>query len=104
MELIAELSEFIIDELSAIKKYVKMAMEYKAIDKELADMFYGMANNEMTHLRNLHTWEVKLIEKKSKDPSQEVPKGMTDVWKWKHKRMISEFTEAEIMLQSYQKF
>lgn len=103
LKVIAELSEFIIDELKLIKKYAKFATKYKNTHKELADMFYGMANSKMTHLKNMHSWEVKFIDKQTKEQIKEIPQGMLDVWDWKHDRMIDEFNESEIMLQMYQK-
>lgn len=103
MKVIAELCDFIEDELEGIEEYAKMATHYKAENKELADMFLGMANAEMTHLKNMHLWVVKLIDKERKEGKRDVPQGMLDVWAWKHKKMIARFNEAEIMLQNYQK-
>lgn len=103
MKIIAELSEFIKDELNGVKTYAKKAMELKAENRELADMFYGMANTEMTHLDNLHNWIVKLIDKTKKEGMRPIPQGMLDVWAWEHKRMIEEFNEVKILLQNYSK-
>lgn len=80
-----------------------MAAHYKAENKELADMFYGMATGEMSHLKNMHSWVVRFIDKEKKDGSRNVPQGMLDVWSWKHKKMIARFNEAEVVLQNYQK-
>ena len=80
-----------------------MAAHYKAEYKELADVFYGMATGEMGHMKNLHSWVVRLIDKEKKDGARNVPQGMLDVWAWKHKKMIARFNEAEIKLQNYQK-
>lgn len=103
MKIIADLSEFIEDELEGVEEYAKMAAEYKIDNKELADMFYGMASNEMTHLKNMHNWVVKFIEKEKKESTQKIPQGMLDVWAYKHRKMIERFNRAEIALQNYQK-
>ena len=94
---------FIEDELKGVEEYAEMATHYKAEYKELADVFYGMATSEMGHMKNLHGWVVRLIDKEKKDGTRNVPQGMLDVWAWKHKKMITRFNEAEIKLQNYQK-
>lgn len=88
---------------NVLEEYAEMATHYKAEYKELADVFYGMATSEMGHMKNLHGWVVRLIDKEKKDGTRNVPQGMLDVWAWKHKKMITRFNEAEIKLQNYQK-
>lgn len=84
-------------------QYGKMAVELKAENKELADMFYNMANIESTHLDNIYSWLVKFIDKEKKGRVDPIPQGMLDVWEWEHKQMIEEMMEAKVVLQSYQK-
>lgn len=103
MKIIADLCSFIEDELEGVETYAKMATQYKAENKELADMFLGMATAEMTHLKNMHLWVVKLIDKEKKEGKRDVPQGMLDVWAWEHKKMIERFNAAEVALQNYQK-
>lgn len=103
MRIIANLSDFIKDEAKSVKMYAKMATKYKAENKEIADMFFNMANTEMTHLDNMHSWIVKFIEKEKKERMEPIPQGMLDVWSWQHEKIIEELTEAKIMLQNYQK-
>lgn len=103
MKVIAELSRYIKDELSGVKEYAKMAMEYKTEYPELAEMFYNMANNENTHVKNIHTWLVKFVDKTKKEGTRPIPQGMLDVWAWEHRRMIEELNEAEMVLQNYKK-
>lgn len=103
MKVVAELSRYIKDELSGVKEYAKMAMEYKTEYPELAEMFYNMANNENTHVKNIHTWLVKFVDKTKKEGMRPIPQGMLDVWAWEHRRMIEELNEAEMVLQNYKK-
>lgn len=79
----------------------QMMFAMKAVSS--AGVFYGMATSEMGHMKNLHGWVVRLIDKEKKDGTRNVPQGMLDVWAWKHKKMITRFNEAEIKLQNYQK-
>lgn len=102
MRIIKELSEYIKDEAHGARKYAKKAIKYKAENKELADMFYAMANTELEHLDKLHAWVVKFIEKQKSD-GVKIPQGMLDVWEWEHMQMISEISDLRIMLQGYSK-
>lgn len=103
MKIIAELSHYIRDELEGVKEYANMAVKYKAEYPELAEMFYNMANNENTHIKGVHVWLVKFIDKTKKESMRPIPQGMLDVWAWEHHKMISELNEAEIVLQNYKK-
>lgn len=103
MKIIGEICEFIEDELDGVEQYANAAAHYKAEYKDLADLLFGMANTEATHLKNLHAWLAKNVEKIRKESGEEVPQGMLDVWNWKHKKLIRKFNEAEVVLQNYQK-
>lgn len=103
MKLIGELCDFVEDELGGVVAYANMAVHYKSENKELADMFFDMANSEATHLRSIHAWIVKLIDKTKRDGEKQPPQGMLDVWTWKHRKLVQKFSEAEVALQSYTK-
>lgn len=103
MKVIAELCDFLEDELDGVVQYANAAVHYKAEYKELADMFFSMASTEATHLKNIHTWIVKFIDKVKKEGMQTVPQGMLDVWAWRHKKLVEKFNEAEVILQNYSK-
>lgn len=103
MKVIAELVSFVKDEAKSVKKYGKMAIRLKAENKELADMFYNMANTESGHLDSIHNWLVKYIDKEKKERKENIPQGMLDVWQYEHKEMVDCLIEAKIVLQNYQK-
>ena len=103
MKLIGELCDFIEDELDGVVEYGNMAAHYKAENKELADMFFNMANGEVTHLKNIHAWVVKFVDKQKRESMQPIPQGMLDVWSWKHMKLVKKFNQAEIVLQNYSK-
>ena len=103
MTIIADLSDFIEDELDAVVNYADMAVHYKSENKELADLLFNMANSEATHLRNLHVWIVKLIDKTKKEMPDKIPQGMIEAWSYKHKKLAKKFNRAEATLQNYSK-
>lgn len=101
--MIGELAEFIKDEAKGIKKYAKMAIKLKAQNKDLAELFYRMANTESTHLDSIHEWAVKYIEKERKERPDKIPQGMLDVWEWEHSQLVECLAESKLMLQKYEK-
>lgn len=103
MRIIGEVCDFIRDELSGVEKYANVATHYKAEYKDLADLLFAMANTEATHLKNLHAWLTKSVEKIKRESMKDVPQGMLDVWEWEHRSLIKRFNEVEIALQNYQK-
>lgn len=103
MKIICEICEFIEDELEGVERYASAAAHYKAEYKDLADLLFGMANTEATHLKNLHAWLAKNVERIKRESGEKVPQGMLDVWDWEHKKLIKRFNEAEVVLQNYQK-
>jgi hypothetical protein len=49
-----ELAEFVMEELSDAQKYAKKALCLKGDNKKLADMFYTLSVEEMSHMNREH--------------------------------------------------
>lgn len=103
MKIIAELVKHAKSEAKDTRKYIELAIKYKPVDEELADMFFDMAKAERSHLDGIHVWLVKFIEKEKKERMQPVPQGMLDVWDWEHQQMVEDLQEVDVMMNSYQK-
>lgn len=103
MKIIAELVEFLEDELDAIEEYSEMAVKVKPEYKDIADTLINMAVTKKNHLDMIHTHLVKLVERQRKESLEPVPQGMLDVWSWKHKKLMERFAKATIMIENYQK-
>lgn len=103
MRIIAELAKYLRDEAKSARKYTEMAIKYKHTNKDLAEMFIGMAKTEKGHIDNIHVWLVKFIDKERKERLQPVPQGMMDVWEWEHQQMVEEAEELELLINNYQK-
>lgn len=102
MRKIAMLSDFIRDEIEGAEEYAKIALEYKALDKALADAAYMAATQELGHVDMWHTQVARMI-KEEQDKGKEVPAGMMDVYEWEHKKEIDAVTRVKLMLDQYKK-
>ena len=96
MEKIKQISCDIKDELKDAKKYAKKALLYKDTDPSLAEMYYGLAREEMGHMERLHNMVVKII-KLYRDEHGDPPPAMQARYDFLHE----EFTERAIHIQKY---
>lgn len=83
MKIIAELVEFLEDELDAVEEYAEMAAKIKPQCREIADTLMNMAVTEKPHLDMIHTYLVKLVEKQ-------------------HKELMNRLAEVKIVIENYQ--
>lgn len=81
------LMEHIEDELEDACTYAKLALEYKTTDPELAQLFYKLSGEEMTHMDALHKSVVSHIDAYKKLKG-EAPAEMKAVYEYLHKRDI----------------
>ena len=86
MEIIKQLVENIDDELMDAEKYATYACNMKEKDKLLADTYYKLSIEEMSHMSMLHDQVVRIISDFKK--SNEVPAGMQALYDYLHKRQI----------------
>lgn len=89
MKLIELLSEHIEDELNDACTYAKLALEYKDTDPEVAQLFYKLSGEEMTHMDALHKRVVASIDTYKKT-NGEPPAGMKALYDFVHKREIAQ--------------
>ena len=100
MKTIELLVDKIDEELSDAKGYIKKALEYKERDKALADMFYRLSSDEMTHMDMLHKQVVEIImdyKRKNGEP----PAAMEAVYEYLHKRHVAKAAEITNMQNLY---
>ncbi|MEG0693718.1 MAG: hypothetical protein RR444_11650 [Oscillospiraceae bacterium] len=102
MKVIEKLSKQIKEELQDSEKYIRCAMNYAADNKELAEMYYTLACEEMAHSDKLHKAVVREIEK-FKATGKEVPPAMQAIWTWQHEQIIEESIDIKVMLEMYKK-
>lgn len=100
MKEIQILADRIESELEDACTYIKLAHEYKERDKALADMFYRLSSDEMTHMDMLHKQVVEIImdyKRKNGEP----PAAMEAVYEYLHKRHVAKAAEITNMQNMY---
>lgn len=95
------LMEHIEEELDDACTYAELALEYKATDPEMAQVFYKLSQEEMTHMELLHNSVVKHIDTYKREHG-EAPTDMKAIYEYLHKRDI-ERAEKVMNLQGMYK-
>lgn len=85
MKMIELLSDHIQDELDDACTYIKLALEYKDTEPEVAQLFYKLSGEEMNHMELLHNRVVACIEN-YKRTNGEAPAGMKALYDFVHRR------------------
>ncbi len=86
MEIIKQLSEQIDDELDDAHKYIKKALKEKDKYPQVAETYFRLSNEEMSHVDMLHGVVVSIINELRQ--TQEVPPAMQAVYDYLHQRQI----------------
>lgn len=102
MKEIKMLMEHIDDELDDAHTYAKLAVEHKAVDPELAELFYKLSGEEMNHMNALHKAVVSHIEDYRRKKG-EPPEAMMAVYEYLHKRDIEKAEEVGVLQAMYKK-
>lgn len=90
------------EEIGGATHYAKLATQYKDTDKALADAYYMMANQELSHVDALHAQAVRMI-KAYQATGKEVPTAMQAVWDWEHENQVDDVARVRALLDAYKK-
>lgn len=101
MEIIRQLSEQIEDELEDAHKYVKKALKQKANYPQVADVYFRLSQEEMSHVNMLHDAVTRIIMEYSQD--HEVPPGMQAVYDYLHNKQIDKAAKIKAKQEEYTK-
>ena len=99
MRIIKDLSKRIKEELHDAEWYAKQALEQKAINPDVADMYHRLAREEVDHADMLHDKVVAMIRKASAE--KDVPPVMREMWAWQHEEIVEEHAEVMRMIDMY---
>ena len=102
MKKIEMLTDLIDEELSGAENYIRKALDYKEKDKELAEMFYRLSGDEMTHVDTLHKQVAEIImdyKRKNGEP----PAVMEALYEYLHKRHMVRVEKITNMQNMYKK-
>ena len=94
------LMDHIDDELDDACTYAKLALEYKSTDPEMANLFYKLSGEEMSHMNALHDSVVSHIEA-YKRSNGEAPAAMRAVYEHLHKRHIDRAEQVGVLQNMY---
>ena len=100
MKIIEKIEDQINEEMHDSGRYIKCALEYKEDNKELADLYYWLSQEEMTHADKLHRMVVSIIEAYRKKEG-EPPADMLAVYNYIHKKEIEEAAGVKQMWAMY---
>lgn len=102
MKIIKTLEELIEEEIHDIKKYAKLAVEYKDEHPALAQVFYNLSTQEDGHQASLHGEVVKIIEEHKRNHG-EPPPEMKAVYDYVHRKHIDSLAEARTFQEMYKR-
>lgn len=100
MEKIKSLAKNIEEEICDAKKYAELAIDNKADDPSLADLYINLAKEEMEHAARLHDVVVGAVEKYRKvngDP----PERMLGRYEYMHEHYVNKAAEVKGMIAVY---
>lgn len=100
MRQIKKMAEQIRDELHDVDKYIKCAIANKAEYPKIAQNYYDMAQDEMTHAQMLHSGVMILIDE-IKDKKSEIPPFMLELWEEEHQHYIDKAAKLKHKLSLY---
>lgn len=90
------------EELEGANHYAKLAVQYKDSDKMLADTYYNLAAQEISHVDTLHSQAVRMI-KAYQSTGAEVPVGMQAIWDYEHENQIDMMAHVKSLMDTYKK-
>lgn len=96
MKILELLSEHIEEELEDACTYADLAVKYKEDDPELAQLFYKLSQEEMTHMDALHNSVVKHIDAYKRDHG-EAPAGMKALYNYLHNREAKKAEKVAVL-------
>ena len=100
MKLIAQMCEYIEEEIGDATKYAEAAHRLHAEHPRLADKFIDLADAEMAHAKILHGETEKLIEE-ARQRDGEPPAGMLAVYEYEHAKQIKRAAAARQLIADY---
>ena len=95
--------EYMDKELKHAYTFLDYAIEAKTESPELFEIYMKIAECEANNAENIHIAIVRLIDRANMDKDNEPPKAMKDIWTWKHKGYIEDYSQFKAKLESLKK-
>ena len=87
MKIIRKLAEMISEEIEDACKYVDCALMHKEENPQLAETFFRLSLDEMSHMQQLHDQSVRIIDEYKRQKG-EPPAAMMAVYEYLHGQHI----------------
>ena len=100
MKILDKISDYIHEEIHDADKYVRAALVYKEEYPEIAETFYVLSVEEVSHVQILHNAAIQIITRYKKE-NGEPPKDMLAIYNYVHKKLIDEEKEVKILQNMY---
>ena len=100
MKIIEKISDMIENEIEEAEKYAKCALTYKDERPQLADVFYRIGLEKISHIGLLHGQVVSIIDEYRKSKG-EPPEAMKTLYDILHKKHIEHLAAVKGMLSLY---
>lgn len=100
MKIIEEICDKISDEIKCAECYAKLALQYKEDYPQLAETYYRISSEKMTHMGLLHTQVANIIADYKKEKGQP-PEAMKLLYNILHKKHIQNAAAVKGMLALY---
>lgn len=95
--------EYMDKELKHAYNFLEYAIEAKTESIELFEIYLKIAECEASNAENIHTSIVRMIDRASLDKDNEPPKAMKDIWTWKHKGYMEDYSHFKAKLDATKK-
>lgn len=100
MVIIQDITNTIKKQLKLAKKCAKLALEYKAENKAVADVFEKSVEVCLSQINAFHDAAAKII-RDYQAKGNETPADMATFWKMRHREMIEETAEIKRYTEMY---
>jgi hypothetical protein len=102
MKTLTYLIEKAYDTLEEVEEYTIQAMNLKATHKELADVYFKIAEEHVGIFKMLHDEMGSLIEEEKRNGKHPTPE-MEAIFNYEHERIIKGFNENRLRMEEYKK-
>lgn len=100
MKMIKKLERYINEEIGDAKKYIECALAHKEENRDLADVFYDLSQQEVKHADMLHKQVVEMIDQYKQEHGAP-PENMMAIYEYLHEQEIEAMKEVKMMQQMY---
>ena len=102
MMIIKELSDRINDELHEANKYINAAYEHMDDQPQVADAYFKLSQEEMSHVNYLHEQVTRIINE-YKATHDSIPAGMMEFYNMLHEQQIKKANKIKAKQEQYRK-